>query len=287
MFNPYIVVPFLVWAIAQFLKFSFAAFRGNVDFRYLYGSGGMPSVHSAVVASLAVTALLVDGVHSAIFGFTLIFAAIVMYDSFGVRRSVGEQAVAINQILDSLESSRIDSPRMNRLREILGHKPLEVSVGTVLGVVLGLLFNPSRLGPLNHALTLPVGVGMAIIVAAVAVITLLTGIMVRWALLRRHRRLASIKSAQATVSWTAGILALFGLLLAAGEYEKLSAALWVVWPFTYLILLIVAIFTIVWSYRSSVPAAIAANRATLAKERWLEGPNKKRRAKAARAKKRK
>jgi hypothetical protein len=209
-----------------------------------------------------------------------------MYDSFGVRRSVGEQAVVINKILNSLEGSRIHHSDA-RLREILGHKPLEVSVGTTLGLVLGLLFNPSRLGPLNHALTLQTGPAMVILVAAVAVITLLAGIIVRWALLRRHRKLAPVKSAQAAVSWTAGILALLGLLLAAGEYEKLSAALWVVWPFAYLILLIVAIFTIVWSYRSSVPAAIAANRATVAKERWLEGPNKKRRAKAARSKKRK
>lgn len=89
-YNPYIIVPFATWAVAQISKFAIAAFRGRIDFRYLYASGGMPSVHSAVVCSLAMTALLVDGVGSHLFGFTAIFAAIVMYDSFGVRRSAGE-----------------------------------------------------------------------------------------------------------------------------------------------------------------------------------------------------
>ncbi len=95
-YNPYIVVPLATWAVSQVAKFAVAAFKGQVDFKYLYSSGGMPSVHSAVVCSLAMTALLVDGTSSHLFGFTLIFAAVVMYDSFGVRRSSGEQAAAIN-----------------------------------------------------------------------------------------------------------------------------------------------------------------------------------------------
>jgi len=57
MVNRYLVVPLVVWAVAQFLKFIIAAFRGRVDFRYLYGSGGMPSVHAAVVTALAITRL--------------------------------------------------------------------------------------------------------------------------------------------------------------------------------------------------------------------------------------
>lgn len=287
MVNRYLVVPLVVWAIAQFLKFTIAAFRGTIDFRYLYGSGGMPSVHAAVVTSLAVTSLLVDGAHSAIFGLTAIFAAIVMYDSFGVRRSAGEQAVAINAILDSMEKDRLDHPRM-RLREILGHKPLEVSVGAVLGLFLGAILNSDKLGPLVHLITLQVGRGMAILVAAVAVVLIIAGALIRWAFLRRFRKpVPAVRQFAATAAWSLWLTGLLGLLIAFIEYERVAVAVWIIWPILYAILAIVVIFTLALLYRRRVPVAIAAYRATQEKTKWLEGPNKKRRAKkAARAKKR-
>jgi uncharacterized protein len=288
MVNRYLVVPLVVWAIAQFLKFTIAAFRGTIDFRYLYGSGGMPSVHAAVVTSLAVTSLLVDGAGSAIFGLTAIFAAIVMYDSFGVRRSTGEQAVAINLILDSMEKDRLDHPRM-RLREILGHKPLEVSVGAVLGLFLGAILNSDKLGPLVSLITIQVGRGMAIIVAVVAALILLLGVITRFGLLRRYRKpVAVVQRVLHTTSWSLWLTALVGLLLAFLEYERVGAATWVVWPALYALLIIVVKITLILKYRRTVPAAIATYRATQDKTKWLEGPNKKRRAKkAARAKQRK
>src|SRR4051812_44369194 len=123
-YNPYIVVPFATWAVAQVSKFTLAALRGRIDFRYLYASGGMPSVHSAVVCSLATTALLVDGANSHMFGFAAIFAAIVMYDSFGVRRSSGEQAAAINMLTETMDRNRVKLAQPGlHLREILGHQP--------------------------------------------------------------------------------------------------------------------------------------------------------------------
>jgi len=200
MFNRYIVVPFVVWAITQFLKFVIAAFRGQVDFRYLYGSGGMPSVHSAVVTSLAVTALLVGGVHSAIFGVTAIFAAIVMYDSFGVRRSAGEQAVAINQIISSLELDHLDHPNTH-LREILGHKPREVTVGAILGLVLGGLFNYDKLGSLFKLASLNVGFTLIYGLAVISILLLLGGIVGRVLLLRRYRKVPLARQAVKRESW--------------------------------------------------------------------------------------
>ncbi|HUC87116.1 MAG TPA: divergent PAP2 family protein [Candidatus Saccharimonadales bacterium] len=287
MFNRYIVVPFVVWAIAQFLKFILAAFKGRIDFRYLYGSGGMPSVHSAVVTSLAVTALLVDGIHSAIFGVTIIFAAIVMYDSFGVRRSAGEQAIAINQILDSMDQDHLEHPRIH-LREILGHKPLEVTLGAVLGLFLGCLFNYDKLGALFALFTLPVGIGLIIILAAAAVILLIAGIVARFLLLRRYRRVEIAEQAVKRESWVAYGFALLGLLLAFVQYEKIAAALWIIWPALYVLLLIGAALLVWLPYRGGkIATAVAARAAVADKDKWLEGPNKKRRAKAARAKKRK
>jgi uncharacterized protein len=287
MFNRYIVVPFVVWAIAQFLKFILAAFKGRIDFRYLYGSGGMPSVHSAVVTSLAVTALLVDGVHSAIFGLSIIFAAIVMYDSFGVRRSAGEQAVAINRILESMDHDQLDHPKIH-LREILGHKPLEVSLGALLGLVLGCLFNYDKLGALITLFTIPVGIGLIIILTAAATLLLVAGLLLRFWLLRKYRKVELAEQAIKREAWVAYGFALLGLVLAFIQYEKLALALWVIWPALYLLLLIGAVVLVWLPYRGGkITAALAVRTASLQKDKWLEGPNKKRRAKAARAKKRK
>jgi acid phosphatase family membrane protein YuiD len=286
MLNPYLVVPLVVWAIAQFLKFILAAFAGRIDFKYLYGSGGMPSVHSAVVTSLAVTALLVSGAQSPIFGLTAIFAAIVMYDSFGVRRSTGEQAIAINQIIASMELDRLDHPDL-KLREILGHKPLEVSVGAGLGVVLGGLLNVNRLGPLATQASTPVGLGLVYALAAVSIALIVAGILIRVLLLRKYRRIVLVQQAirrETLVAWVYGVI---GLLLAFLQYEKIAAALWVVWPVIFVILLVATLMLIWLPYRGGVIRGAMAEVIVAAdKAKWLEGPNKKKRAKAARSKKR-
>jgi acid phosphatase family membrane protein YuiD len=283
MLNRYIVVPFVVWAIAQFLKFILAAFRGNVDFKYLYGSGGMPSVHSAVVTSLAVTALLVDGINSAIFGLSIIFAAIVMYDSFGVRRSTGEQAVAINQILDSLDRDRLDHPKIH-LREILGHKPLEVTMGALLGLVLGMLFNADKLGSFVAIITTPVGIGAIVLLAAVAILILLAGIIGRIIFVRKYRKVMVGQQFVKREFWVAVGFAILGLALAGIQYEKVAAALWIVWPVVYVALLVFAAFLVWLPFRGGrIKAAVAARQEAVEKTKWLQGPNKKRRAKAARA----
>lgn len=149
MITPYLYVPLIAWAIAQLLKFFIALVRGDADLRYLYASGGMPSVHSAIVCSLAAFALFNAGASSPLFGITAIFAAIVMYDSFGVRRAAGEQARAINQIVDELGNSGAmrDVSSIARVREILGHKPFEVLAGALLGIITALLFSLDTLGP--------------------------------------------------------------------------------------------------------------------------------------------
>lgn len=287
MVNRYLVVPLVVWAAAQFLKFIIAAFRGNVDFRYLYGSGGMPSVHAAVVTSLATTSLIVDGANSAIFGLTAIFAAIVMYDSFGVRRSAGEQAVAINLILDSMEKDRLDHPRI-RLREILGHKPLEVSVGAALGLILGALLNADMLGPLVTLITTPVGRAMAYLVAAVSILLLIWGALFRWVFFARYtKNIAAVRHVTRTVAWWSWGMAILGLILSFLQYERVSVGPWLIWPIVYLIILSIVKITLFIKYRRTISAAVADYRETQDKAKWLEGPNKKRRAKkAARARRR-
>ena len=167
MVNPYVLIPLLVWASAQLLKFILAALEGDVDARYLFSSGGMPSVHSAAVCSLATVALINGGTDSPIFGVTLILAAIVMYDSFGVRRASGEQAATINRLIEDLSAN---NARMRhnygKLRELLGHKPLEVVLGAVFGIIMAIVLSLDKLGVGNNYLLSPF-TGLGLRVAAV------------------------------------------------------------------------------------------------------------------------
>ena len=95
-------------------------------------SGGMPSSHSASVCAMATIIGLREGVGSAIFGFAVLFALIVMYDALKVRRSSGEQGAALVQLIKE-QKSKIGLPRVAK-----GHTPLEVALGGLLGVAVGL-----------------------------------------------------------------------------------------------------------------------------------------------------
>lgn len=133
--SPYLIAIALGWVVAQGLKYVFAVVRtGNVgNFRQLYLSGNMPSAHSATVVALATLVGLRDGLDSALFGLAALLAAIVMYDAVMVRRSAGEQGVAIQQLIKTTHS-KIDLPRAAK-----GHTPVEVVVGMLLGIVIGLV----------------------------------------------------------------------------------------------------------------------------------------------------
>jgi acid phosphatase family membrane protein YuiD len=133
--SAYLLVIALGWIVAQGLKYVFAVIKtkriGN--FRQFYTSGNMPSSHSACVVGLATVVGLQDGFDSALFGIAFLFASIVMYDAVMVRRSSGEQGLAIQQLI-KLGKSNIVLPRAAK-----GHTPLEVVAGAALGIVLGAL----------------------------------------------------------------------------------------------------------------------------------------------------
>lgn len=133
--SPYLIAIVLGWVVAQGLKYVFAVIRHRnfSQLRQLYLSGNMPSSHSATVVALATVISLKTGVDSAIFALSALFAAIVMYDSMMVRRSSGEQGVAIQKIIKSLKSD-IALPRAAK-----GHTPSEVLAGAILGVIIGLV----------------------------------------------------------------------------------------------------------------------------------------------------
>ena len=121
----------LAWATAQILKFFiYLAVNRTIDWKRLTGDGGMPSGHSATVTALAVTSGLEYSCASPAFAVCVVLAIIVMHDAMGVRREAGRHAKAINQLLETLSSQQ--EPDV-KLKEFLGHTPMQVCCGAVLG----------------------------------------------------------------------------------------------------------------------------------------------------------
>ena len=128
----------LAWAIAQVLKVCLISLRKrHLDLRVLAETGGMPSSHSAIVAALTTSVGRLNGVTSDTFAIALIFSIVVMYDAQGVRRAAGRQAAVLNRLVDDLMAQR--GLQETRLRELLGHTPVEVLVGAALGIAVGLI----------------------------------------------------------------------------------------------------------------------------------------------------
>lgn len=133
--SPYIITIVAGVVVTQVAKYVVAAIkhRSFRSLRSLYLSGSMPSAHSATVVALVCVIGLREGVGSAVFGLAVLLAIIVMYDAMMVRRSSGEQGMALRHLLQE-QKSDIPLPRAAK-----GHTPLEVLVGAILGVVIGIV----------------------------------------------------------------------------------------------------------------------------------------------------
>ena len=127
----------LAWFIAQSLKVLIYWYRTHkINFRLFVGTGGMPSSHSAFAACLATTIGLESGWGSPVFMLSLGVAIIIMSDAAGVRRAAGLQAKILNQIIGDLYRSRPVPPQ--RLKELIGHTPVQVIVGALIGIFIAL-----------------------------------------------------------------------------------------------------------------------------------------------------
>ena len=134
-----ILIIFIAWLIAQSLKVLIGVFREKrFNFRWFVGTGGMPSSHAAMVSALATSVGLEMGFTSPSFAIAFVFAVVVLFDAQGVRRASGEQAEALNKILDDIYWKR--GIMEERLRELLGHTPIEVLAGIAIGVFVALFF---------------------------------------------------------------------------------------------------------------------------------------------------
>ena len=133
--NKFFIVGLSSWAIAQVLKtFIHAAIYKKLEWERLFGDGGMPSGHSATVTSVAAMSALVYGLGSFEFAIAATLAIIVCHDAMGVRRETGKQATIIIEMMELLEAmTKKDLPE-TKLKEFVGHTPLQVIAGSVIGI---------------------------------------------------------------------------------------------------------------------------------------------------------
>ncbi|MCK9572446.1 MAG: divergent PAP2 family protein [Candidatus Omnitrophica bacterium] len=136
--NKILMTTISAWLIAQTIKVIIGIFRQKrFDFRWFIGSGGMPSSHAAGAACLATSIGKNCGFGSVYFALAFVFAIVVMFDAQGVRRSTGKQARILNKIMDDIYwQGKIQEIR---LRELIGHTPVEVIMGFFLGVLIALI----------------------------------------------------------------------------------------------------------------------------------------------------
>ncbi len=131
----------LSWGLAQVIKTiihliltkKFVAER-------LIGSGGMPSCHSATVCALTTSVIINEGINSPFFAIAAILSIIVMYDAMGVRRETGIQAKVLNELTEVIEKMGSDLSNDEKLKEFVGHTPIQVCVGAILGIIIALIY---------------------------------------------------------------------------------------------------------------------------------------------------
>lgn len=134
----YLLAPIVAWALAQAAKVTLTSVRQrSLNLRVLAETGGMPSSHSAIVMGLTTAIGKHAGITSAVFAIALIFTFVVMYDAAGLRRAAGRQAAVLNRLVEDLVHMR--GVQEARLRELLGHTPMEVLVGAAIGLAVGLI----------------------------------------------------------------------------------------------------------------------------------------------------
>lgn len=129
---------FWSWFVAQSIKVALGVKREKrFNFRWFIGSGGMPSSHAALAVGLTTSIALQYGCDSGIFAMAFAFAVVTMFDAQGVRRQSGQQAEALNKILDDLHAHK--GIREERLKQFFGHTPVEVFAGAGVGIFMALL----------------------------------------------------------------------------------------------------------------------------------------------------
>lgn len=136
--NKYIYIPFILWFSIQLFKLIYdLVTTKKFNFKRIMGAGGMPSSHSAVVVGLATLIGKYEGLDTSIFALALIVAFVVMYDACGVRRAAGKQAELLNKLVETPGLTGVQVSE--KLVEVLGHTPVQVFVGALIGFIVGMI----------------------------------------------------------------------------------------------------------------------------------------------------
>ena len=137
--NRVLIISICSWMTAQVIKTIIdVIISKELNLERLVGSGGMPSCHSATVCALATSSGLIYGLDSFAFAISCVFAVVVMYDARGVRRETGNQAVLLNRMMEYFKATEPVQWKVtfnqDKLKELVGHTPLQVVVGALLGI---------------------------------------------------------------------------------------------------------------------------------------------------------
>jgi len=135
---PYIVALSAGFAVQIYKFLAYLVRHRQINFTRLVGTGGMPSSHSASVSALTMSVGFLEGFKSPLFGVTLFFSLVIMYDAAGLRRAAGTQARILNDMVADHYAHRTFKPK--RLSELVGHTPFEVFVGAAFGVAYALVW---------------------------------------------------------------------------------------------------------------------------------------------------
>ena len=138
--NPVLVAGIMGWFVAQVLKTVIhLLITKKLVWERMVGSGGMPSSHSATVCALATAAGMQYGSESFAFAISVILAIVVMHDAMGVRRETGIQARVLNEMMTLFREMGTKMSVEDKLKEFVGHTPLQVWIGALLGIIIGFL----------------------------------------------------------------------------------------------------------------------------------------------------
>ena len=138
-YNPVFVTVVIAWFLAQLLKI-FTAYPEERRLKpaMFFSSSGMPSSHTSMIMSATTTIGITEGFDTVIFGLALVFSLIVMYDAAGVRYETGKQATIINFLIEEIKEHQ--EFHVEKLKELIGHRPIEVLMGALLGVAVSVVY---------------------------------------------------------------------------------------------------------------------------------------------------
>jgi len=139
--NKILWIAVVSWMVAQIIKVILYLIKfKRINFTLFVASGGMPSSHTSFVTALTTAVGMSEGFDSPVFAVAAVLSLVVMYDAAGVRRAAGKQAAVLNQLVESGETTGFWDVKLDKkLKELLGHSPIQVAAGAFLGVVTGII----------------------------------------------------------------------------------------------------------------------------------------------------